>query len=143
MQRFSTKVEIRWADLDPNFHVLHSKYFDFGAYCRMCFLTEHGITVPLMQEHHIGPIIFREECLFKKEINFGDEFTITLKLHKLSEDYRKWTMAHELLLSNDTLAAEITVDGAWMDTKIRKVVSPPQAFKKGFDAIPKTGNFNQ
>ena len=143
MQRFSTKVEIRWADLDPNFHVLHSKYFDFGAYCRMCFLTEHGITVPLMQEHHIGPIIFREECLFKKEINFGDEVTITLKLHRLSEDYRKWTMAHELLLSNDTLAAEITVDGAWMDTKIRKVVSPPEAFKKGFDAIPKTGNFNQ
>lgn len=143
MQRFSTKVEIRWADLDPNFHVLHSKYFDFGAYCRMCFLTEHGITVPLMQEHHIGPIIFREECLFKKEINFGDEVTITLKLHRLSEDYRKWTMAHELLLSNDTLAAEITVDGAWMDTKIRKVVSPPEVFKKGFDAIPKTGNFNQ
>ena len=143
MQSFSTKVEIRWADLDPNFHVLHSKYFDFGAYCRMCFLTKNGITVPLMQEYNIGPIIFREECLFKREINFGDEVTITLKLHKLSEDYRKWTMVHELLLGADTLAAEITVDGAWMDTKIRKVASPPEAFKKGFDAIPKTGNFNQ
>ena len=143
MQSFSTKAEVRWADLDPNFHVLHSKYFDFGAYCRMCFLIQNGITVPLMQQYHIGPIIFREECLYKKEIKFGDEVSITLKLHKLSEDYRKWTMVHELLINSNTLAAEITVDGAWMDTKLRKVSAPPEEFKKGFDTIPKTDNFNQ
>ena len=89
MQDFSTKLEVRWGDLDPNFHVLHSKYFDFGAYCRMYFLTRNGISVQLMNEHHIGPIIFREECLFKREIQFGDEVRITLKLDKLSDDYRK------------------------------------------------------
>lgn len=143
MQNFSTKLEVRWADLDPNFHVLHSKYFDFGAYCRMRFLTENGITVALMQEYHIGPILFREECLFKKEIKFGDELTITLKLDKLSPDYRKWTMVHEIWLNNNTLAAEMTADGAWMDTKLRKVVALPEIFRQGFYAIPKTNNFNQ
>lgn len=143
MHQFSTKAEVRWADLDPNFHVLHSKYFDFGAYCRMLFLTENGITVELMKEHHMGPIIFREECLFKREIKFGDEVIITLKLRKLSDDYRKWTMTHELWVNKNTLAAEINVDGAWMDTKHRKVVSPPEVFKRGFDALPKTDNFNQ
>ena len=60
MQEYSKKIEIRWADLDPNFHVLHSKYYDFGAYCRMSFLTEHGITPAVMIEKNIGPIIFRE-----------------------------------------------------------------------------------
>ncbi len=143
MQSFSRKIEIRWADLDPNFHVLHSKYFDFGAYCRMAFLTENGITVQLMQEHFFGPIIFREECLFKKEIKFGDEITITLKLDKLSGDYRKWTMVHELWKNGDTLAAVITCDGAWMDTKLRKVTPLPEIFRKGFDTMPRTENFNQ
>jgi len=143
MQSFSKKLEIRWADLDPNFHVLHSKYFDFGAYCRMAFLTEHGITVQLMKEHHIGPIIFREECLFKREINFGDEVTITLVLDKVSGDHRKWTMSHEIWINRDTLAAVITLDGAWMDTKARKVTVPPDVFKKGIEAIPKSKNFNQ
>ncbi|MBI1782589.1 MAG: thioesterase, partial [Sphingobacteriales bacterium] len=41
---YSKLVEVRWADLDPNFHVLHSKYYDFGAYIRMSYLTENGIT---------------------------------------------------------------------------------------------------
>ncbi len=143
MQSFSTKLDIRWADLDPNFHVLHSKYFDFGAYCRMCFLTENGMTVQFMEEHHIGPILFREECLFKKEIKFGDEVVITLKLHKLSADYRKWTMVHELWINNNMLAAEITADGSWIDTKLRKVISLPEVLRTGFDKIPKTENFNQ
>lgn len=69
MESFKTKVEIRWADLDPNFHVLHSRYYDFGAYCRMAFLVTHGLTPQVMSEHHVGPILFREECFFKREIN--------------------------------------------------------------------------
>lgn len=141
MDTYSKKIEIRWADLDPNFHVLHSKYYDFGAYCRMGFLTENGITVPLMQEHHIGPIIFREECLFKKEIKFGDDVTVTLMLDKVSADHRKWTMVHELRINGDDLAAFITVDGAWMNTQLRKVTAPPSIFIPGFDAIPKTKDF--
>ncbi len=143
MQEFSTNIEVRWGDLDPNFHVLHSKYFDFGAYCRMYFLTKNGITVQLMKVHHINPVIFREECLFKREIQFGDEIRINLKLDKLSDDHRKWTMVHEIWLNNDMLAAQITCDGAWMDTKLRKVVSPPEAVKKVLDVIPKTYNFNR
>jgi len=141
MNSYSKAIEIRWADLDPNFHVLHSKYYDYGAYSRMSFLTEHGISVQLMQELHVAPIIFREECLFKSEIRFGDTITVTLMLDKVSEDHRKWTMVHELWKNGDTLAALITIDGAWMDTKLRKVTIPPAVFLTGFDAIPKTEGF--
>ena len=143
MQEYFKKLEIRWADLDPNFHVLHSKYYDFGAYCRMSFLMGHGITPALMIEKNIGPIIFREECLFKREIKFGDELTVFLKLSKCNPDASRWSMVHELWTNGDTLAAVITIDGAWMDTKIRKLTIPPEICKVGFDLIPKTDNFNQ
>lgn len=136
-------MEVRWGDLDPNFHVLHSKYYDFGAYCRMAFLTEHGVTAKLMQEYHIGPIIFREECLFKREIRFGDELEVFLKLSKCNEDASRWSMLHELWINGDTLAAYISIDGAWMDTAIRKLAKPPEVFKHGLELIPKTDDFNQ
>jgi acyl-CoA thioester hydrolase len=143
MQEYSKKIEIRWADLDPNFHVLHSKYYDFGAYCRMSFLTEHGMTAAWMVEKNIGPIIFREECLFKREIKFGDELLVFLKLSRCNEDASRWSMLHELWINGDTLAAVITIDGAWIDTKIRKLAPPPGVCKTGFDLIPKTAGFNQ
>ena len=143
MEKYSKKMEIRWADLDPNFHVLHSKYYDFGAYCRMSFMTEHGITTALMIEKNIGLIIFREECLFKREIKFGDKLEIFLKLSRCKEDASRWSMVHELWINDDTLAAMITIDGAWLDTKLRKLAKPPEVFKTGFDLIPRTKNFNQ
>lgn len=141
MDSFIKKIEIRWADLDPNFHVLHSKYYDMGAYSRMSFLSENGITVPLMQQYHIGPILLREECVFKKEIKFGDEITVSLFLDKMSKDQRKWTMQHEIWKNGDRMAALITVDGAWMDTQLRKMTAPPDIFHPCFDAIPKTTGF--
>lgn len=143
MEKYSKKIEIRWADLDPNFHVLHSKYYDFGAYCRMAFLTEHGITTKVMIDNHIGPIIFREECLFKREIKFGDELEVFLKLSKCNEDGSRWSMVHELWINGDTLAALITIDGAWMDTEKRKLANPPRVCKTGLELIPKTENYNQ
>ena len=143
LESYSVKAEIRWADLDPNFHVLHSKYYDFGAYCRMKFLTTHGITPVVMSENNFGPIIFREECVFKREIKFGDDLEVFLKLSKCNEDASRWSMIHELRINGNTLAAIITIDGAWIDTKIRKLARPPGICKIGFDLIPKTDNFNQ
>lgn len=143
MEQFSVKAEIRWADLDPNFHVLHSKYYDYGAYCRMAFLTKHGITPAFMLEEHIGPIIFREECLFKREIKFGDELEVFLKLSKCNEDGSRWSMVHELWTNRDTLAALITIDGAWIDTRIRKLARPHEICMAGLNLIPKTEDFNR
>jgi acyl-CoA thioester hydrolase len=134
-------VEIRWADLDPNFHVLHSKYYDFGAYVRMSYLTENGITPEALSHHHIGPIIFREECFFRKEIKFKDEVKITLTLAKARKDVSRWTMKHEIILNGETIAAHITVDGAWMDIIKRKLATPPAAFIEAFDSIPKAKDF--
>lgn len=141
MEAFNAKLEIRWADLDPNFHVLHSRYYDFGAYCRMAFLVEHGLTPAVMQQHHIGPIIFREECFFKREINFGDDILVNVRLSKMTSDYGRWSMEHEIWKNGDTLAATINIDAAWMDTQKRKLTIPPPVITKVFEETPKTDNF--
>lgn len=140
---YTKKIEVRWADLDPNFHVLHSKYYDYGAFSRMSFITEHGLTPAWMKEHNIGPIIFREECFFKREIKFGDELIVNLKLSKCNPDASRWSMVHELWTNNDTLAAVINIDGAWIDTQKRKIAIPPQMISTCFLQIPEKDDFNK
>lgn len=130
------QIQIRWSDLDPNFHLRHSAYYDFGAYCRISFMNEHGLTPQVMMHNHIGPVIFREECVFKKEIKFGDAVKINLTMEKATQDFSRWTMVHEVW-KNDVLSAVITVDGAWMDTVKRKLTVPPDTFKGIFAIITK------
>ena len=138
---FRKKIEIRWSDLDPNFHLRHSAYYDMGAYARISFLYDAGLSPKVMQQHHIGPIIFREECIFKEEIKFGDDVFITLLLDRVTSDCRKWTMMHEIYKNGDTLSALLTIDGAWMDTQLRKVIAPPAIFQQVLERIPKTKSF--
>jgi len=141
MDAFEKKLEIRWSDLDPNYHVRHAVYYDFGAFSRISFLNEQGITPALMLENNIGPILFREECVFKREIRFSDEVLINLKLDKAREDMSRWTMVHELWTKAHVLAAVITVDGAWIDTRLRKLTRPPVIFTKVLEQLPKTDKF--
>ncbi len=142
MNKFEKNIEIRWADLDPNFHVLHSKYYDFGAYCRMAFMVEHGLTPAVFMKHHFGPIIFREECVFKKEITFGDKVTVSFKVDKITTDFGRWTLICEIFKNEETLAATVTVDGAWMDTVARKLTIPPTEWVHLFDKAPKSDTFS-
>lgn len=137
MTDYFKQIEIRWSDLDPNFHLRHSVYYDFGAYSRISFMNEHGLTPQVLMHLNIGPIIFREECVFKREIKFGDEVKINLRVEKAKNDFSRWTMVHEIWKSGDILSAVITVDGAWMDTLKRKLTVPPDSFNEIFRIILK------
>ena len=134
-------VEIRWSDLDPNFHLRHSVYYDYGAYCRINFLFDTGITEEVLRQHSIGPVLFREECFFKSEIKFGDKVSISLKLRYVSADFRKFSMMHEIFKNDNEPAALIIIDGAWMHTEKRKIVAPPQIVIESLNKIVRTDDF--
>ena len=142
MEPYVKKIEIRWADLDPNFHVLHSKYYDFGAFCRMAFLVKNGLTPGLMQELHLGPILFREECSFRKEIKFGDEISVNLKMLHMTSNYSRWSMEHEIWKNGNILAAIMSIDAAWLDTNKRKLTIPPAIVADIFESAPKAEKFH-
>jgi acyl-CoA thioester hydrolase len=124
MNNYTYPVQIRWADLDPNFHLRHSVYYDWGAYCRIHFLYEHQLTAEVMQRLNIGPIIFREECIFKKEIKFGDEISIDMTVMQARKDFSRWTVRHQIFKNKDILSAILTLDLAWLNVSERKLAIP-------------------
>jgi acyl-CoA thioester hydrolase len=137
MTEFSRKIQVRWSDLDPNFHVRHSIYYDWGAFVRIEFLNEHGLTYQVMQELKFGPILFREECVFRREVLSGDEIIMNLQLLRSKKDFSRWSIQHQLTKSDGTLCAVLTVDGAWMDVVRRKLSSPPEKVHEVFAEMPK------
>jgi len=144
MSTFTKEIHIRWADLDPNFHVRHSAYYDFGAQHRVEILEQLGMSMRIMQEQHFGPILFREECVFKREMRMNQKVFISTKVGKIKEDASRWTLIHEFINDKDELLATITVDGAWMDTKLRKIANPtPQIALDVMNLMPKSDNFTQ
>ena len=135
MASFEMPVELRWADLDPNFHLRHSVYYDWAASCRISFLYQNGLTPSFMQQKGFGPILFREEAVFRKEIKFGDKIMINLELVKARKDYSRWTIAHKITKDDGTLCAIVTVEGAWLNTKERKLFIPPQEVHHAFELM--------
>ena len=141
MENFIKEVQVRWSDLDPNVHLRHSVYYDWGAFCRIAFLDEHNLSAELMQQLQIGPILFREECVFKKEIRLGDKVTISLQILKAKRDFSRWTIQHTIMKNGETVAAILTVDGAWLDTAKRKLATPPEEVFNVFSQMPLDENF--
>ena len=139
---FKTALSIRWSDLDPNFHLRHSVYYDFCAQQRMHLLEQMGVTLAVMKEKGIGPIIFREECVFRREILFNDTITLELRVARMKRDGSRWSFRHAFMKGEEgTLCATLTIDGAWFDTALRKLSPPPLVYKEAFDAFPRTEDF--
>jgi acyl-CoA thioester hydrolase len=166
MSVFEMPLQIRWSDLDPNYHLRHSVYYDWAALCRISFLNEKGLTIPVMQRLQFGPIIFREECIFRKEIKHGDSISINLTLVKGRRDFSRWTIRHEIKKAqpaheasasvpnafgtpadksadkaDGTLCAIVTIDGAWLNVVERKLFTPPAEVAEVFQQMPMGDHF--
>jgi len=141
MPEFSRVIQLRWSDLDPNFHIRHSVYYDWGAFVRIEFLNQFGLNHQVMQELKFGPILFREECVFRKEIRSGDEINMDLQLLRSKKDFSRWSIQHQITKNDGTLCSVLTVDGAWIDVVKRKLSSPPEKVSEVFAMMPKAESF--
>lgn len=138
---FKRPVALRWADLDPNGHARHSVYYDLGAAIRVDFLNAAGVTPAFMKDNHFGPVLFREEAIFRRELNYGDDLWINLLVTKARRDGSRFSFRHEITRGDGTLCAVINVDGAWIDTQRRKLTAPPPLIVKTFQDGPKSDDF--
>ncbi len=141
VELYKQAVQVRWSDLDPNFHLRHSVYYDWGAFIRTQFLYAHGLTADVLQELRIGPILFREECIFRREIRSDDKVEIDVKLLKAKKDFSRWSIQHHITKNGDILSAVLTIDAAWLNLVERKLTTPPAVVHEVFNKIPKADAF--
>ena len=97
MQTFSRAIQIRWSDMDANRHLRHSAYYDYGAAMRMMVLSEEGLTLKKLEEFEVGPILFREEAIFKREIRLDDAIALDVALVKSTPNFSRWSLRHHFI----------------------------------------------
>lgn len=141
MDTFKVPMQIRWADIDQNRHLRHSAYYDYGATVRMIFLNEQGLTTEKLEQLRMGPVLFREEALFKREIRLEDRITVNIEILKSTPDYSRWSLRHQFVKEDGALAAVIQIDGAWMDLVRRKLTVPDPFIQGIFKAFPLSPEF--
>lgn len=135
------QTNVQWADLDPNGHVRHSVYYDWCATTRLTLLQQLGYDTHRFLKEGFGPILFREECKFLREINIQDKIAVRVFLLRSRRDMSRWSFRHELTKNESELAAIVTVDGAWMDLRKRKLTIPPQEMLHSLDLVPRAPEF--
>ena len=135
--RFTT----RWADFDPNNHMRHSAYNDYAAESRVRFFNEHGLSLTEFHRMHIGPVLFREETNFYREIKLSEDITVEVLLKGLSAQGERFKFHHRILNEKGVLAAEVDIYGAWMDLMERKLTNPPENIVQTYADLERTEDF--
>lgn len=140
---FEVNFNTKWSDFDPNRHMRHTAYNDYAAEVRVRYFQEHGLSINEFAKLNIGPILFKEETTFLKEIHIGENITVKMELEGVSKGLERWKFKHQIYNKNNILSAEIKVYGAWIDLEKRKLTTPPEKFISIFQDLPKTENFRE
>ncbi len=121
----------------------HTAYNDYAAECRIRFFNENGISTQLFDETQIGPVLFKEETSFYREIRLGETLDVTLQLKACSLLGERFKMYHKLYKADGVLAAEIHIFAAWLDLNTRKLTVPPPVVINAFNTLERTADFEE
>ena len=135
MIKYEKEIEVRWSDTDPNRHVRHSAYYEYGAHVRIRFFAENGFDSTKLSELNLGPVVFKEACSFIKEIHPNDTIRINLLKGQMKDDCSRWELHHEIF-NRHGKCAHITLTGAWMNLLERKLTVPPVELAEAIFQLP-------
>jgi acyl-CoA thioester hydrolase len=128
--------QVLWSQIDANRHMRHSAYADFAAQARLVMLEALGLSPTKLLDSGIGPVLFREELFYLREVVLNDQIKVTCELRKSRADGSRWSIRHELFRGDGTKAAIVDVDGAWIDMEKRKLTSLPTVLNELFNKAP-------
>ncbi|MCO5948230.1 acyl-CoA thioesterase [Mucilaginibacter flavidus] len=133
--------QVLWAQIDANQHMRHTAYADFAAQARLAMLESLGLKPTVLYGYKIGPVLFREELVYLREVGINEHIKVTCDIVKARADGSRWTIRHDLYRSDGVKAAIIEADGAWIDMEKRKLITLPPELSQLFMHAPKSSDY--
>jgi acyl-CoA thioester hydrolase len=131
----------RWADLDANRHLRNTLFSEFATHTRFRLLEARGFPQARFEALRFGPVMFREEIRYRRELVFGDEATVSVIAAGLSEDGSQWRVHQEVVRADGKQAAILRIDGAWIHLDSRRLIAPPAELIELLQRLPRTEDF--
>jgi len=135
-ERFALSFDVRWADCDPNRHLRHSAYADYATHVRFAYIEAQGFALPRFEEERFGPVIFREETQYLREIRLGERIKLDFEVLGFSDDHIRWSVMHTVWNAAGKRAAILTLDGCWLHMDTRKAIVPPDDLRDIMRRLP-------
>jgi acyl-CoA thioester hydrolase len=133
--------QVIWSQIDANMHMRHSAYSDFAAQARFVMLEEYGLKPDVFVKLKIGPVLFREELFYLREVHANDRIKVTSELTKARPDGSRFSLRQEMFRGDGVKAAIINVDGAWINLETRKLTGLPNELSELFMKMPRAADF--
>ena len=123
----STRMPIRWGDMDAMGHVNNTVYFRYMEQARIEWFTEAGCEPDPQGE---GPVIINARCTFIKQLKYPGE--IEVKTFVGPAGRSRFEMYHDIrrLDEPDTLASDGGAKVVWVDFPSEKSAPLPDWVKK-------------
>ncbi|GAA1190899.1 acyl-CoA thioesterase [Prauserella alba] len=120
---FSIQAKVRTYELDPNGHLNHAVYHQYGEVARTELAVAAGVTEGLIKQG-IGIVMLESHIRFRRELRFGDEATVSC-VARFEEDKKVFWMDNVITKLDGTVSAEIESTLGLMDLEKRKLVPAP------------------
>lgn len=133
--------QVLWSQIDANQHLRHSAYADLAAQARLNMLESAGLDFSILAAAKIGPVIFKEELHYLREVRIGELIKVNCELTGSRPDGSRWTIRHELVRSDGITAAIILCQGAWIDTDERKLTTLSPEMSRLFLTLHKSQDY--
>ncbi|MCL1865523.1 MAG: thioesterase family protein [Spirochaetes bacterium] len=130
-----------WKDMDFNQHMKNTAFLEKADDIRLMFFVENGFSMSEFSRIKIGPVVFKDEVEYFKEINLLDEIKITIASGGLSDDGSRFIIRNEFYNLNGKIAARVTSYCTWLDLSERKVTVPPEKLLMVLKSLPKTDDY--
>jgi acyl-CoA thioester hydrolase len=140
-QPFEEQFSVRWSDLDANRHVRNTIFSELATHSRFRFLESRGFPQAKFEALRFGPVMFREEIRYRRELTFGETVTVDVQCAGLSEDGSYWRVQQQVRRPDGKQAAVLVIDGAWIHLDTRKVIVPPDEVAEVLNTLSRTGDF--
>ncbi|WP_312697470.1 MULTISPECIES: acyl-CoA thioesterase [Sphingobacterium] len=135
--------QVLWSQIDANVHLRHSAYADFCAQARSNMLNKLGLSLEEFNKRKIGPILFREELNYLREIGLDERVKVSVVITKFNTVNSRFSFRHEIFKENGVKAAVVLVDGAWMNIRERKLTNIPEEWMEIIGKIPKSEDYTE
>ena len=139
VQRF----RVSWGDVDGNGHMANIAYLTRSADTRFLFFFENGFPNSRFSTEHIGPVILRDELVYRKELRLLQEFSVDLQMAGLSSDGGRFRIQNTFRNSDGEVTAIVNSEGVWFDLMNRRPRAPPPDLDAVQRAMPRGDLFTE
>ena len=125
----TTRIPVRWGDMDFYGHVNNTVYFRYFEQARVEWLEE--MTYRVAPDVPTGPVIINASCTFLIPVNYPA--TVVVKLYAGQPGRSSVMTWYELFVEGDErMYAEGAAKVVWMDIATGKSVPIPAALRELF-----------